>query len=246
MESSREDRPAAYPFDDVRVERHNFRVLKGGQPLTIEPRAFDVLIFLIEHRAYVVAKQELFEQVWKQSFVTDSALAQEIKNIRHAIGDSAHSPRYIETVHKHGYRFIAEVTEVVSAPAESAREVEEPAPASAIAVLPFVNLSGDPDNDYFCDGLSEELINRLTKIKELRVVAHGSSFSFRGRTDVRHIGRKLNAGSIIEGSVRRDGDRLRISTQLINAQMVITCGLKCMTADGTICFPFSMKYRWRL
>jgi TolB-like protein/Tfp pilus assembly protein PilF len=218
VDSESDARPAAYVFDDVHVERHNVRVLKGGQPRTIEPRAFDVLILLIENRGRVVEKQELFEQVWKQSFVTDSALAQEIKNIRHVIGDDARSPRYIETVPKHGYRFIAEVTEILPAPAQSARGVEVTAPASAIAVLPFVNLTGDPENDYFCDGLSEELISRLAKLKELRVVAQTSSFSFKGRvTDVREIGRKLKAGTILEGSVRKIGDRLRISAQLINA-----------------------------
>ncbi|HEY7911717.1 MAG TPA: tetratricopeptide repeat protein [Blastocatellia bacterium] len=217
LESASEGRPAAYVFDDVRVERHNVRVLKGGQPRTIEPRAFDVLIFLIEHRGRVVEKQELFEQVWKQSFVTDSALAQEIKNIRQVIGDNAHSPRYIETVPKHGYRFIAEVTVVAPAP-EIARGIKDTAPRSAIAVLPFVNLTGDSENDYFCDGLSEELISRLAKLKELRVVAQTSSFSFKGREpDVREIGRKLKAGTILEGSVRKIGDRLRISAQLINA-----------------------------
>jgi TolB-like protein/Flp pilus assembly protein TadD len=217
-DSSREDRPAAYLFDDIRVDLHSFRVLKNGQPRTIEPRAFDVLVYLIEHRDHLVEKQEMFEQVWKQSFVTDSALTQEIKNIRHAIGDEARSPHYIETVPKHGYRFIAEVTEIISDRAEETRQVEERLPARGIAVLPFANLSGDPENDYFCDGLSEELINRLTMLKEFRVVAHGSSFSFKGRnTDVREIGRKLNARLILEGSVRKAGDRLRISAQLINA-----------------------------
>ena len=213
-----DDRPADYLFDDICVDRHNFRMLKGGRPRAIEPRAFNVLIFLIEHRGRVVEKEELFEQVWRQAFVTDSALAQLIKNLRRALGDDANSPRYIETVRKHGYRFIAEVREVASASAVPPRDFEAAAPSCAIAVLPFINLSGYADNEYFCDGLSEELINRLTKLKGLRVVAHTSSFSFKGKeTDVREIGQKLNAGFILEGSVRRAGDRLRVSLQLINA-----------------------------
>ena len=116
-----DDLPTAYVFGDVCVDRHNFRVRKNGQPSTIEPRAFEVLIYLIEHRGRVVEKEELFEQVWKQTFVTDSALAQEIKNIRHALGDDAASPRYIETIRKHGYRFVAEVKEVDPARAGSLR-----------------------------------------------------------------------------------------------------------------------------
>lgn len=213
-----EERAATYSFDDVFVDLNNFRVMKHGQAKKVEPRAFDVLVYLIEHRGRVVEKKELFEQVWKQSFVTDGTLAQEIKNIRRAIGDDAGSPRFIKTIPKHGYRFIAEVTEVTPPTVPREREsVRERAPSPTIAVLPFINLSSDTDNDYFCDGLSEELIHRLAKVKELRVVAHSSSASFKDRSlNVREIGQKLLVGSVLEGSVRRAGDRLRISAQLIN------------------------------
>jgi TolB-like protein/Tfp pilus assembly protein PilF len=227
-----DDNLTAYVFGDFCVERHSFRVFKNGHPRAIEPRAYDLLVYLIEHRGRVVEKEELFEEVWKQAFVTDSALAQEIKNVRQALGDDANAPRYIETVRKHGYRFIAEVEEVAPARAGPSRQIEEAQPA-AIAVLPFLNMSGDTDNEYFCDGLSEELINRLTRLKGLRVVAHTSSFSFRGKdTDVREIGLKLNAGLILEGSVRRAGDRLRISLQLINA------------ADGYPAWSESYEHQW--
>lgn len=121
-------------------------------------------------------------------------------------------------MHKHGYRFIADRSEVALTLPEPSSDGRKTALDSAIAVLPFVNLSGDPDNEYFCDGLSEELIDRLTKLRQLRVVAHTSSFSFKGKdVDVREIGRKLNAGTILEGSVRRHGDRLRISVQIVDA-----------------------------
>ncbi|HSB07906.1 MAG TPA: winged helix-turn-helix domain-containing protein [Blastocatellia bacterium] len=207
-----------YHFNDVVVERDNFRVLKRGKIKALEPRAFELLVYLIEHRDRVVAKQELFEQVWKESFVTDNALTQEIKNIRHAIGDAAGSPRYIKTVPKHGYCFVARVEEIASVAARQAHETAKKAASrSAIAVLPFVNLSADPENDYFCDGLAEDLLNALAKIEKLRVVARSSAFSFKGKEkDVREIGRKLNASAVLEGSVRKAGDRLRITTQLIN------------------------------
>src|SRR5919205_1460445 len=100
--------PSAYYFDDVVVDRKNFHVLKGGQARTLEPRVFDLLIFLLEHRGRVIEKQELFERVWKQAFVTDNALTRAVKEIRRAIGDDASAPRYIETLPKRGYRFIAE------------------------------------------------------------------------------------------------------------------------------------------
>jgi TolB-like protein/Tfp pilus assembly protein PilF len=200
----------SYRFDDVIVDRNLFRVSKGDQPKKLEPRAFDLLIYLIEHRDRVVGKQELFEEVWKESFVTDDALAQEIKNIRHAIGDEAGSSRYIRTVHKHGYRFIADVIEEHKA---AVRADSMP----SIAVLPFANLTAAPENEYFCDGLAEELLNALTGISDLRVVARTSAFSFKHQQlDVREIGRRLNAAAVLEGSVQKTGNQLRILTQLIN------------------------------
>jgi len=205
-----DQRRSSYRFDDVVVDSDLFRVLKRGRPKTLEPRAFELLIYLIEHRDRVVEKQELFDQVWKESFVSDNALTQEIKNIRHATGDVAGSPRYIRTVHKHGYRFIADVIEERKA----AVSVES---VSSIAVLPFANLSAAPENEYFCDGLAEELLNALIRVKNLRVVARTSAFSFKHQQlDVREIGRRLNAATVLEGSVQRTGNRVRILTQLIN------------------------------
>lgn len=201
----------AYYFDDVLVQPENFRVVKSGLTKTLEPRAFDLLIYLIEHRGRVIEKQELFEHVWKELFVTDNALSQEIKNIRQAIGDKADLPRYIETVPKHGYRFIADVAEQ--------RDVTATAPsAPSIAVLPFANLSVDSENEYFCDGLAEDLLNALTKVKNLRVAARTSAFSFKHQElDVREIARRLNVATVLEGSVQKTGNRLRILTQLIDA-----------------------------
>jgi TolB-like protein/Tfp pilus assembly protein PilF len=158
----------------------------------------------------VVEKQELFDQVWKESFVTDNALTQEIMNIRHALGDEAATPHYIQTVRKHGYRFIADVIEGSDA-------VGSVGSQPSVAVLPFANLSAAAENEYFCDGLAEALINALTKVRDLRVVARTSAFSFKHQQlDVREIGRRLNAATVLEGSVQRKGNRVRILTQLIN------------------------------
>jgi serine/threonine protein kinase len=121
---------ARYFFDDVTVERENFRVLKAGQARELEPRVFDLLIFLIERRGRVLEKQEIFEQVWKDAYVTDNALTRAVKEIRRAIGDDASAPRYIETVPKRGYRFIAEVKEAeLPEPAESVAPEAEQNPA---------------------------------------------------------------------------------------------------------------------
>jgi DNA-binding winged helix-turn-helix (wHTH) protein len=99
-------------FDDVKVDCANLRVHKGGSPRKITPRAFQVLAYLLEHHGRIVEKQELFDEVWKERFVTDNALSRIIKEIRQVIGDDADEPRYIETIPKRGYRFIAEVTDI--------------------------------------------------------------------------------------------------------------------------------------
>ena len=215
------DQPhVSYCFGDVVVDRELFRVLKRGQVRTLEPRAFELLIYLIEHRDRVVEKQELFDQIWKESFVTDDALTQEIKNIRRAIGDTAGDPHYIKTVPKHGYCFIADAV-----------EEREPAgsPRPRIAVLPFLNLSGIPEDDYFCDGLAEELLNSLSRIKDLRVIARTSAFALRHcHLDMREIGRRLNATIVLEGSLQKTGNHLRVFTQLIS------------TADG--CHIWSERF----
>ncbi|HET8676745.1 MAG TPA: winged helix-turn-helix domain-containing protein [Blastocatellia bacterium] len=121
--------PLFYHFDDVVVDCEKFRIQKGDQTRTLSPRSFDLLVYLIEHRNRVVEKQELFEQVWKESFVTDNALTRAVKDIRRAIGDDADAPRYVETVPKRGYRFIAEVKtpdEITPRPDEATVLAQEP------------------------------------------------------------------------------------------------------------------------
>ncbi|MCH7986658.1 MAG: winged helix-turn-helix domain-containing protein, partial [Acidobacteria bacterium] len=188
MLSSEESNPPRYRFADVVVDCGNFTVQQSGQTKTMTPRAFDVLLYLLENPGRVVEKQEMFDHVWKEAFVTDSALTQVIKEIRQALGDDAHTPRYIETVHKRGYRFIYPVDgyeprgwrrpryvaagALVGLTALVAmllalnmgglrdRLLGRPAPGeiTSIAVLPLENLSGDPEQDYFSDGMTEALI----------------------------------------------------------------------------------------
>ncbi len=205
-----------YAFGDIIVEPGNFRVLKSGQPLPLEPRAFEVLIFLIENRGRVIQKNELFEQIWKQSFVTDSALTQEIKNIRKAIGDDASSPRLIETVRKHGYRFIGHLDQL--SPVREAQD--EASPQARMVVLPFVNLDGDPEREYLSDAFTEEFITELAALapNNLLVIARTTAMSFKHtEKDVAQICRELGVDYLVEGSVRHSDDRVAIALQLIRA-----------------------------
>ena len=211
--------PQAYRFGEYTLEAEEHRLLRNSEEVALRPKAFDTLLHLVLRHGHTVGKQDLHEAVWAETFVSDAVLTHCIAEIRQALGDDARAPRFLKTIPKVGYAFIADVQHPGRAPEAAAflAEVPERHLSSAIAVLPFANLSADPDNDYFCDGLSEELINGLTKVPALRVVAHSSSFSFKGRdTDVREIGRLLGVGSVLEGSVRKSGNRLRISAQLID------------------------------
>ena len=212
-------RPETYRFGEYTLEAGEHRLLRNSAEVTLRPKVFDTLLYLVTRHGHTVGKNELLDAVWPGTFVTEAVLTHCIAEIRQALQDDPHAPRYLKTIPKVGYAFIAEVhaTGGLAEAGPFLREVPERRPASTIAVLPFVNLSPDPQNEYLCDGLSEELINGLTKVPELRVVAHSSSFSFKGRDiDAREIGRQLGAGSILEGSVRKAGDRLRISAQLID------------------------------
>src|SRR5215204_3864029 len=111
MEKTGKGNGNRYCFDDIVVERENFRVTKGGTSKSLTPRAFDLLVYLIERRGRVIEKQEIFEAIWKETFVTDNALMRAVKEIRRQLGDQASAPRYVETVHKRGYRFIGNVDE---------------------------------------------------------------------------------------------------------------------------------------
>ncbi len=214
MVNAAESNVRRYRFDDVIVDRGRFHVEKGGQTKTLTPRAFDLLAYLLEHRDRVVEKQELFERVWRGEFVTDNALTRAIKEIRQAIGDEADSPRYIETVHKRGYRFIY--------PVDGLRDRLLGGVASgqitSIAVLPLENMMGDTEQDYFVEGMHEALITELSKIGALKVISRTSAMRYRN-TDksVPEIARELGVDAVIAGSVLRAGNQVRITAQLIEA-----------------------------
>lgn len=205
-----------YRFGDFTLEAGERQLLRGGRPVILRPKAFQTLRFLVERRGRLVTHDELLNSVWADTNVSEAVLTHCITEVRQALDDDPHQPRYLKTIPRVGYRFIAEIGTIETSARASGSAAATA--ATAIAVLPFANISGDPENEYLCDGLSEELINGLTQVADLRVVAHSSSFAFKGRDgDVREIGRQLNVGSLLEGSVRKSGDRVRISAQLINA-----------------------------
>ena len=186
---------------------------RDGKPVSLTPKAYDTLAYLVEHAGAVVAKDELLRAIWQDTAVEENNLTQNISLLRRALGEGRGDHRYIATVPGRGYQFIAavRVAEAMPVGVESDETV-------SIAVLPFVNVSAEPDYDYFGDGLAEEVINALSKLPGMRVVARTSAFSFKGKqVDIREIADRLRVSLVLEGSVRNSGNRLRITAQLVNA-----------------------------
>jgi TolB-like protein/Tfp pilus assembly protein PilF len=176
-----------------------------------------VLLCLAQHPGETRSKEQLLEAVWPNTVVTEDVLKRCIAELRRAFNDDARDPRVIETISKRGYRLLAPVS--APAPPTAAKTGATASVVSdSIVVLPFINLSADPGNEYFADGITEEIIDALTRIPELRVVARSSAFSFKGKhIDLRNVGKQLNVRTVLEGSVRKADNRLRISAQLICA-----------------------------
>jgi adenylate cyclase len=204
---------AQITFGSFRFEPATARLWDKGTEVKLTRKAAQVLGALLEHPGEPVSKQELFDNVWRGTVVSDDALVTCVQELRRALGDDAR--QVIETRHRMGYRFAAPIDPVVNPPGAAAA-VASPQAGAAIAVLPFADMSPDRDQDYLCEGLAEELIDALNHIDGLRVAARTSSFQFRGDRDLREVGRILGVGSLLEGSVRKAGDRLRVTVQLID------------------------------
>jgi adenylate cyclase len=204
-------------FEGYRFEPRTGRLWHGPQEVRLTPRASAVLSELIARAGSPVSKEELFASVWNGAAVSDDALTSSVQELRRALGDDSKQPRFIETRHRRGYRFIAALSRPASGGGENA--TPQPSGISTIAVLPFADMSPGRDQDYLCEGLAEELISALTHLEGLRVAARTASFQFRSPgASVLEIGRQLRVGTLLEGSVRKAVDRLRVTVQLIDVQ----------------------------
>jgi len=202
----------------VSFGRHRFdletgRLLSGKREAKLTPKASAVLRALVTRAGQPVLKEELFASVWNGTVVSHDALTSCIQELRRALADNAKQPRFIETWHRRGYPFVAQISKGA---VKDTMDSPPPTPdVSAIAVLPFADKSPDRDQDYLCEGLADELINALSNLGGLRVTARTASFQFRAAgADVRKVGRRLGVGSLLKGSVRKAVDRLRITVQL--------------------------------
>jgi adenylate cyclase len=215
-----------YLFEDCSVDADRRELRRGGAVVSVPPMVFDLLLYLICNRERVVSKDDLISAIWDGRHVSDAAVTTRLNVARGAIGDSGEEQRLIKTLQRKGFRFVGPVREDEgkARTSASAAPIDEPRPApsllekASIAVLPFINMSGDPGQDYLTDGITEDIITELSRFSELFVIARNSSFQYRGKAvDVREVGRQLGVRYVLEGSIRRDGDRVRITAQLVDA-----------------------------
>jgi len=216
-------------FGDHALDTDRRELRRDGDQISLGPQVFDLLVYLLQNRERVVSKDDLFAAVWNGRIVSESTLTTHINAVRKAIGDTGEAQCLIRTVPRKGFRFVGEVREEQlksqgsSKPDPVGSNQSKAASLSAlpdkpsIAVLPFQNLSGDPEQEYFADGVVEDIITALSRMRWLFVIARNSSFTYKGRAvDVRQVGRELGVRYVLEGSLRKATNRVRIAGQLID------------------------------
>ena len=240
-----------FDFGRFRLDPFERILLADGKPVAMTLKAFDTLRVLVENRGSILEKEELLKRVWTDTFVEERTLAQNISTLRKLLGEAPDGPKFIETIPRRGYRFVAEVHEAsdtrVAEPRRSASNFliagglvavvlllagwlvrgqfqgfrPTAREKSMLVVLPFVNLSGDPNQDYFSSGLTEEMITQLGKLdpSRLGVIARTSAYQYQNAgKDIRQLGQELGVEYVLEGSVRQEGERVRIAAKLIQVK----------------------------
>jgi len=193
----------------------------AGASVPLQPQVFDLLLYLVAERTHVVSKGDLISQIWSDRVISDSALNSRINAARKALGDDGATQRLIKTIPRKGFRFVGDVREEAAAKPAPAWTVPSPARAMdrpGIAVLAFENMSGDHAQDYFGDGISEDILTALSKQRRLIVIARNSSFTYKGRAvHIKQIAEELGVRYVVEGSVRKVDNRVRVTAQLNDA-----------------------------
>jgi TolB-like protein/DNA-binding winged helix-turn-helix (wHTH) protein len=237
-----------HAFDDYVLDGIRRELRRGSEQIALEPQVFDVLLYLLQNRERLVTKDDLIAAVWNGRIVSESTLTSRIMAARKAVGDSGARQALIKTYARKGFRFVGDVrsgeadgndrpqeqTQILPAAPLSRAELDpvanpdRPATSAAalkwggkpsVAVLPFNNLSDDPEQEYFSDGITEDIITALSKYRSIMVIARNSSFAFKGAGgDMRQVGLTLGAEYLVEGSVRKIGQRVRITAQLVETE----------------------------
>lgn len=224
------ERTMTLVFEDYQLDPARRELSRAGAVVATTPKVFDLLLYLVQNRGRVVSRDDLLQIVWLGRIVSESTLASHINAVRKVVGDTGSEQRLIRTVARKGFRFVGEVRETAPSesghsPAIEAAALDTPPSATppprrkpSLAVLPFVNLSGDPQQDYFVDGVVEDIIAALSRLRWLFVIGRNSSFAYKGRAlDLQQVGRELGVRYVLEGSVRKAADRVRVTGQIVDA-----------------------------
>lgn len=209
-----------FAFSDFRLDTDRQELERNGQPVSIQPQVFDLLVFLIENRDRVVTKDEVINSVWGGRAISDGTLNARLNAARRAVRDSGEAQAIIKTMPRKGFRFVAEAT--------STEEPEiQPVPVSeptddggpTLTVLPFVNLSADPDNEYLADGLTEDVVTALSKLRGFFVTDRSTTFALKAeKNEAQQIAAEMGVRYILQGSVRSAGSRIRVTAQLTDTK----------------------------
>ena len=203
-------------FEDYALDTERRELRRGPVLLSIEPQVFDLLVFLVRNRDRVVCKDDLLASVWGGRIVSESTLASRINAARRIIGDTGGEQRLIRTIIGRGIRFIGTVRQQQ---ADAEPSIPAAMPPLSIVVLPFANLSNDPDLECLVDGITDDLTSDLSRIDGSFVIARNTAFTYKGQSiDVKKIGRELGVRYVLEGSVRWAGDLARVNVQLADAE----------------------------
>ena len=217
-----------YLFEDYALDTDRRELHRGPDVMSVAPQVFDLLDYLIRNREHVVSKDDLISAVWNGRIVSDAALTTRLNAARSAIGDTGEKQHLIKTLPRKGFRFVGTVQEaqrlavdLIGSAARSSdpKPVRASTPRLSIVVLPFANLSGDPQQDYFVDGMTESLTTDLSRISGSFVIGRHTAFTYKNQArDLKKIGRELNVRYLLEGSVQRSDKRLRVNVQLVAAE----------------------------
>ena len=240
------EEPVVFSFGDFELDEERRELRRAGTPVELQLRPFQLLAYLVRNSDRAVPREELFERIWADTAVSDAALSSALRDVRRVLGDDGTDQTWIRTQRGRGLRFVAPVEERLGLRegAGAERRLARPVGAIAVAVallvggfwwlnragpeipsirsvavLSFVDMSPEGDQEYFGDGMAEALSDTLSRVDGLRVVARTSAFAFKGQNeDIRSIGEQLGVGAVVEGSVRKAGDRIRITAQLVRAE----------------------------
>src|SRR6476469_5625072 len=212
---------AIYAFGPFRLDVAAGILFRGAEPVALGQRAIALLQILVEGGGNPISKDRLIESAWPGLAIEESKLAVQIAALRRVFAEEPGGDSWIKTLPRRGYRYVGPIA-VKEQENQGAAGNEQPdlAPPDkpSLAVMPFTNMSGDPEQEYFADGMVEEIITGLSRIKSFFVIARNSSFTYKGRAvDVRQVGRELGVRYVLEGSIRKAGPRVRIIGQLIDA-----------------------------